>query len=642
MRKASAIALIAAFAALSSIDDASAAGNVVAVPPATYRPTTVVPKAAPGLVAADAPVLRLALPVPTAAERASLKAMNAKRAERDRVARPAPAKNRPLAIGFPRELPSASRTIVLADLAWHVMPDGGRAARIEVASPGAAALRLSLSMPAAHPDLSLRFVGSTPRAEVHGAYPANAIAAASVRHGAFWSPVLEGDAATLEIHAGAGASFDGLALTFGPVSHLVLAGEELRRVDAKRVEDIGDAGNCNVDIACIAPSPALTQAADAVGKIVYNDRSGATFLCSGTMLNDSTTTFTPYVFTAAHCIEDAYQAETVDVYWFFRALSCDSLAVPPYALQTGGAMLLARSVDYDWALLRLYTLPPAGVRYSAWRAEPVPAGAIGTALHHAGGDLLMFSQGSMLGYYTFSDGSSFMQMQWSQGTTETGSSGGGLFTYLPSGGYYELRGGLFGGDAACSNPAGIDFFSRLDDMLPVTRQYLTPDAANPTGQTVVVEYYNRSLDHFFMTADPIEINLLDIGELRGWERTGVRFLAYTSPRPGTNPVCRFYQSPPLPDTHFYSADPAECARVIRDFPDWTFESSAVFYIALPNTFTGACPAGTRPIWRFFHSRVTNHRYTPEVTIRDELRADPGWIAEGYGPDAVIMCSPATN
>jgi hypothetical protein len=82
--------------------------------------------------------------------------------------------------------------------------------------------------------------------------------------------------------------------------------------------------------------------------------------------------------------------------------------------------------------------------------------------------------------------------------------------------------------------------------------------------------------------------------------------------------------------------------VIRDFPNWTYESPAVFYIALPNAFTSACPAGTRPIWRFFNTRATNHRYTPEVTIRDDLRSDPGWIAEGYGPDAVIMCSPDGN
>jgi hypothetical protein len=358
------------------------------------------------------------------------------------------------------------------------------------------------------------------------------------------------------------------------------------------------------------------------------------------MLNDSITSFAPYLYSAAHCFIDAYTASTVNVYWFFSAIACGSLAVPPYELQTGGAMLLARSDDFDWALLRLNAPPPIGVQYSAWRAEPVPTGATATSLHHAGGDLLMFSQGTMPGYYTFDDGSSFMQMQWSQGTTETGSSGGGLFTFLPSGGYYELRGGLFGGDASCSNRAGIDFYSRLDNMLPVTRQYLTPDASNPSGQAVVVEFYNRSLNHFFMTIDPDEINKLDTGVFRGWERTGVRFLAYTSQQPGTNPVCRFYRAPPQPDTHFYSADPAECSRVRRDFPDWTYESPAVFYIYLPNQANGACPTGTRPVWRFYHVSAINHRYTPEVITRDELNSDPDWLSEGAA--GVGMCSPISN
>ena len=642
MRTTSEAIFLVLVAALLSIGDTNAAGgNIVAVPPAEYRPTEVVPKAAAALVAPNAPVFRLALPAPSDAERESLKAQNAKRAEQRRVGRPTSIKSRPLAIGYPRELPSASRTIVLSDLAWKALPDGGRAARIEIASPGAAALRLSLSMSAAHPDLSLRFVGNSPRAEVQGAYPVNAVAEASAQRGAFWSPVLEGDMATIEIHAGAGASFDGQVLTLGPLSHLVIAGDDLRQIDAKRTQDIGAAGDCNIDFACVAPqSAALSEAADAVGKIVFNDRFGGTFLCSATMLNDSVTSFTPYLFTAAHCIEDANNAATVNVYWFFRAVTCNSLAVRPYAMQTDGSMLLARSLDFDWTLLRLYTMPPAGVRYSAWRAEPVPNGALATTLHHPEGDLLMWSQGSMLGYYPFDDGSSFLQMQWSQGTTETGSDGGGLFTFLQSGGYYELRGGLFGGDASCSNRAGTDYYSRLDNMLPVTRQYLTPDASNPSGQAVVVEFYNRSLDHFFMTIDPDEINKLDTGVFRGWERTGVRFLAYTSQQPGTNPVCRFYRAPPQPDTHFYSADPVECANVRRDFPDWTYESPAVFYIYLPNQANGACPTGTRPVWRFYHNSVINHRYTPEVTTRDELNSDFDWTSEGAAGRG--MCSPVGN
>ena len=133
----------------------------------------------------------------------------------------------------------------------------------------------------------------------------------------------------------------------------------------------------------------------------------------------------------------------------------------------------------------------------------------------------------------------------------------------------------------------------MDNMLPLVRQYLTPDAANPTGQTVVVEFYNASLDHYFMTADPNEINLLDTGALRGWVRTGARFLVYASATSGANPVCRFYLKPEVGDSHFYSADPAECERVRqRSGQTWTYESPSVFRIALPDTTTGVCPANT--------------------------------------------------
>jgi len=66
----------------------------------------------------------------------------------------------------------------------------------------------------------------------------------------------------------------------------------------------------------------------------------------------------------------------------------------------------------------------------------------------------------------------------------------------------------------------------------------------------------------------------------------------------------------------------------------------VFYIALPDPTTGACPGGTQPIWRFFNRLTTNHRYTSDHTVRDDMRADPGtWTPEGYGPDSVIMCAP---
>jgi hypothetical protein len=144
-----------------------------------------------------------------------------------------------------------------------------------------------------------------------------------------------------------------------------------------------------------------------------------------------------------------------------------------------------------------------------------------------------------------------------------------------------------------------------------------------------------------MSTAAAEINDLDTGVHVGWERTGFRFNAYNTPVPGTSPVCRFYRAPAFGDSHFYSASPAECAATAAAHPlDWIYESPAVFYIFLPDPTTGACPAATQPVWRFFNQLTTNHRYTAEVDERDTMRSDPAtWIPEGYGPDAVIMCAP---
>ncbi len=114
------------------------------------------------------------------------------------------------------------------------------------------------------------------------------------------------------------------------------------------------------------------------------------------------------------------------------------------------------------------------------------------------------------------------------------------------------------------------------------------------------------------------------------------------PAAGTNPVCRFYLRPEVGNSHFYSGDPNECAQVAARFgASWILESPNVFYIALPNLVSGACPAGTTPVWRFFNSSTLNHRYTTEVFIRFTLLSDPRWVAEGYGPEGVIMCSETT-
>lgn len=172
------------------------------------------------------------------------------------------------------------------------------------------------------------------------------------------------------------------------------------------------------------------------------------------------------------------------------------------------------------------------------------------------------------------------------------------------------------------------------------RQYLTPNAANPRGVVPAVEFYNRSLDHYFLSTNPVEIANLDSGRTVGWARTGLRFLVYDNPQPGASPVCRFYRAPAYGDSHFYSASPDECAATAAAHPvDWIYESPNVFYVPLPDKATGACPAGTQSVYRYFNAATTNHRYTQELTVRDAMAYSPLWLPEGYGPGPYypIMC-----
>jgi hypothetical protein len=632
---------------------ADATAQIVAVPPAVNRARPAKSEVAPQLLTpAGAPSLTIALSVPSASEKARLN--NAGTAASASAGTPAQrVKRRKLAIGFARAIPGGERPLATAAMPWQALPDGGTAARIVVSSPGAAAIRIGVTMTTAA-DVALRFAGSGQPQQIFGPFKAKEVAASRV----YWSPVLEGDAATLEIYLPAGVAPTAVQLAIPRISHLVLTAARLQK--SQPVDDIGAAGACEVDVACIA-TPAALQQARAVAKMVFTE-GGDTFACTGTLLNDSIASNTPYFYTAGHCMDSQEAASSLVTYWFFDAISCGSRSVPPYVTLTGGAALLGRSVDSDWALVRLNTAPPANAFFSAWRAETLPISTASSVIHHPKGDLKKFSDGTMLPYFSFSDGTSFAQTRYTLGSTEAGSSGAGLLTLGSDGSFYELRGGLFAGDAVCPSPNGTDVYSRLDIALPLLAPYLAPDAPNPEKKTLVVEYYYAGLDDYFITANPPEIQGLDQGAHPGWVRTGLTFLAYADPSvapAGVSPVCRFYLLPQFGDSHFYSADPAECAATAAKFAgSWVYESPALFYIQLPDPLTGACPANTRPVYRFLNrAKQIHHRYTAEIDGRNclyygrNIAGDKdvdcaqfvgSWLQEGYGspPNAPVMCSPA--
>jgi hypothetical protein len=174
-------------------------------------------------------------------------------------------------------------------------------------------------------------------------------------------------------------------------------------------------------------------------------------------------------------------------------------------------------------------------------------------------------------------------------------------------------------------------------------------ATNFAGQTgsvqpgpavaLAIEYYNQGLDHFFLTHIANEIAILDAGiTIKGWTRTGQSFNVYAAAGASTSPVCRFYIPPDKGDSHFYGRGMTECNDTATKNPTFVNEDPQFFHVILPTL--GVCPAGTVPVYRVFDNRLdANHRYMIDRAIRDMMVNDRHWLAEGDGPDLVVMCVP---
>jgi hypothetical protein len=159
-----------------------------------------------------------------------------------------------------------------------------------------------------------------------------------------------------------------------------------------------------------------------------------------------------------------------------------------------------------------------------------------------------------------------------------------------------------------------------------------------TSKATAVEYFHAGYKHYFITANPVEVQKLDDGTFDGWARTGQSFNVAATGGAGLVSVCRFFTVAfPPSSSHFYAPRGLGCEGTQAD-AKWQFEDD-VFYTALPDA-KGICPAGNVPIYRLFNKLqggAPNHRYTTSDTIRTQMLAE-GYQAEGTGI-GVGMCSP---
>ena len=169
-----------------------------------------------------------------------------------------------------------------------------------------------------------------------------------------------------------------------------------------------------------------------------------------------------------------------------------------------------------------------------------------------------------------------------------------------------------------------------------------------TGTYVTVsEFHHAGLDHYFRTAIPEETRALRTNPALGFSYTNNDFRAYLRDSSSSTAlqVCRFYGSvTPGPNSHFYTADPAECqglknlqATTPISQPRWNFEENA-FAVDLPSN--GKCPAyAPVPVWRLYNNRAaqndSNHRYTTDLVVYATMISRGPWVGEG-----IVMCAQA--
>ena len=531
----------------------------------------------------------------------------------------------PVQIGVGR---AVAQTAAAADaaalLAWSAAPDGTARAAIGVRSPGARGLRLALQVEQLPPGTVLRTyaAGNPETFEVSGNDVLQAIQQnvdagiddAEAR--TYWMPPVEGEEGVLEIELAAGADPQALKVALPQVSHLVMLATD----EAAWAKRIGDGAYCNVDLMCTARKSDGNSRAVAHMQYVSG---GGTYICTGTLMNNTRNDWTPYFLSANHCISTQSEASSLVTYWDFRASSCDSGQVySGYRMVSGGAQLLYASSRTDTSFMRLRGALPDGRWFAGWDARAASASGNVYGIHHPKGDLQMVSEGRLTQFLNCGEGDAdgtfycsgatsstggYLNALWTSGTTEGGSSGSALFN--PSG---QVVGQLYGGSSSCGNPGGSNIYGRLDLAFNAAlKQWLSPDggaAPAPVKRSAVYRFYNATTQAHFYTNSELERDRI-ISTNPKFKYEGAAFYAPSVAGADLSPVYRFYNR----DTgvHFYTLSKTERDKIIATMPYYKYEG--------PTWYAQAAEGGgATAMYRFYSSARRAHFYTTSKTERDKI------------------------
>lgn len=208
---------------------------------------------------------------------------------------------------------------------------------------------------------------------------------------------------------------------------------------------------CNININCPIGAPWVAQKRS-VARMTFQ-LAGSGYLCTGSLVNNTTGDRTPYFLTAEHCSSDNWNTLVMD--FNYESPTCSG-TISGSSQTMVGATLKASNFDTDFRLLQLNNPVPANINafFNGWdNSGTQPQNE--TAIHHPGGAIKKISVDNNPAVTSSGFGgrlvNGFWQVVWDQGMTEGGSSGCPLYDQNK-----RVVGQNLGGVAAqCENPQAV-------------------------------------------------------------------------------------------------------------------------------------------------------------------------------------------
>lgn len=350
------------------------------------------------------------------------------------------------------------------------LPDGKSIWQLRIQAKGAIALMLYYDA-FYIPEGGRLFIYNADKTQVIGAFTNQTNPASP----GYATEFIAGDDLVLEYESAAGSNTPRIHISeigYG-YNHLSVS-----RKTATRAEDIS--GACMVDINC-EEGDAWQKEKRGVCQLIEKIGKG-TYLCSGSLINNTKEDMTPYILSAFHCTEDQFgKATTKDEYnkWLFyfhyENTGCNN-AFPNIAYKTivGSTKVAASPIDggSDGLLLRLNQQIPENydVYYNGWDRSNTAAQS-GVGIHHPGGDYMKISTFNSpvkdATWYGEDKSQGYRNAHWNvifeatangHAITEGGSSGSPLFNQSEL-----VVGTLSGGNSSCKPDEldGINLYGKL-------------------------------------------------------------------------------------------------------------------------------------------------------------------------------------